>query len=442
MIESSTRNNAQFKENVRTCVALDVPALKDEPFVWDIDDFRTKINFELSSIEIPGALYKTFSESWQSINENLENSDFAQSLKMSNPLKDEVATITAEGGDETERVRKILKLVTSRMNWNEIYTIWGNNIRQKLNDGAGSSADINFVLNSALRDAGFRTTPILLSPRQFGRLPYGVPSRADLRAFILMVELSGEKRLFVDGTSPDNDINLIPTNYMVDRARIYGHNGEDGWINLTNLSSNRQIMSVRCELDNEGKIAGTMENSLLNAIGYSTKSRYRDAASEDDYVEKLSEENSMDISSFEIYGLDSSGVTEKVGFSMNSESAGAYLYLRSTIVPTMTRNPFTQQERQLPVEFSFPAQYNLSAMLSIPDGYEIEELPAPVSLSACDNGVRYMYSVTVVDNNIIIQTQYALNRSLFAPNEYSDLYTFMGMMVEKNTSRIILKKKI
>lgn len=441
-IKTSKRNNTtQYYDDVRTCVTLDVPALDNEPHVWNIADFRTKIAFELQAIDFPGAMYKSYATSWQSVNESLDKSEFSSNLKMSNPLKDEVAAIKATESDEIAQIRRIHKLVMSQMNWNGTYSIWGSTVRQKLKNGAGNSGEVNFVLNSALRDAGFKTTPILLNPRQFGRLPYGHPSMDNIRTFVIMVGLSDGKSVIVDGTNPNNDINLIPTSLMVDRARIYGNNSpQDGWADLTNLSPNMQMTTVKCGMDEEGKFAGSLSNSMQNTAANMVKSRYRSAESEDKYVDGLETENDISISSYEISDLNLPAVTETMNFSMEPSSAGDFIYLKATVVPLMSQNMLMQQERKLPIEFSYPVKRILVAMISIPEGYEIEELPARVRMAACENGVSYMYQAMVNGQMLMINMEYSLNRVLFSANEYPDLHTFFGMMTEKNNSQIILRK--
>ncbi len=439
VVKPTKRSKTNYFDDVRTCVAMDVPALKDEPYVWSIDDFRTKLTFELESINLPG-YYKSYSETWQSVNERLDKSNFALNLKISNPLKDEVAAIKAEGGEEAEQIRKILKLVTSRMTWDGKYTIWSQNARQKLRDGVGSSGDINFVLNSALRDAGFNTTPVLLTPRQYGRLPLSHPSMDNIRTFIVEVGLSDGSAVYVDGTSSDNDLNLIPSLLMVDRARLYGISNEAGWVNLTNLTPNDQRLTVKCQIDENGNITGTLESTSINAIAAVAKSKYRAAGSEEEYVEKMESENNMEISSYKISALNEPSVDEKIDFTMKAEKGGDYIYFSSTIVPIMTKNRLTQQERKLPVEFSTTAKYTITALVVIPEGYVIEEVPKAVRMNACNNGASYMYYATANGNILTIQMEYTINRVIFTPKEYPDLHTFMGMMVEKNNSRIILKK--
>lgn len=440
-VDQSTDTKTDYYDNVRTCVAEHVRGLDKEPYIWCVDDFRTKITFELSAIEIPGVFYKNYTRSWESVNNTLNDSSFDKNLKIPNLLKDEVAVIKLSTNDEVAQLRNVLKLVISRMNWDGRYTIWSNNVRQKFREGSGSSAEVNFVLNSALRGAGFQVTPILLNPRSRGRLPYSHPSLDNINTFVLLVTLSDGSQYVVDATHRDNDVNLITTELMVDRARVYNDNSSNsGWVDLTCLSTNSQQVLVQCELDKTGKLSGTMTNHLNNATGLPLKSRYRNYASEDDYIEWLETDNHMDISSYEITGLSDPAVTESLTFSSQAATGGDYIYLRATVVPFMTQNILTQQERKLPIEFSVPAKHAVTAVITIPEGYEVEELPKAIRMNTCDNGASYLYYAAVSQNVITVRLEYILNRLLFTPVEYPDLHAFFSMMIEKNNSRIILKK--
>ena len=141
---------------------------------------------------------------------------------MRNPLKEEVDLLKLALPDERERLRAILKLVISRMNWDHSYRMLADNPAKRLGEGSGSSADINFVLNAALRDAGFSTTPVLLTPRSRGRLPFINPSLYSISTFVFSVQLADGTKVIVDATDPANDLDLLPKELMVDRAQIYG----------------------------------------------------------------------------------------------------------------------------------------------------------------------------------------------------------------------------
>ena len=63
-----------------------LPALKDDSYVWCADDYCTQVNFELLGIDFPGSLYQSFTQSWKQIDEALLNdNEFGGRLKMSNP---------------------------------------------------------------------------------------------------------------------------------------------------------------------------------------------------------------------------------------------------------------------------------------------------------------------------------------------------------------------
>lgn len=449
-VTTERRSNTGYTDDVRTIVATDVPALANEPWVWSVDDFRSKVTFELRSIVIPGFYHKDYTTSWESVNKALaDDGGYTEYLKAGNPLKDETAAIIAEGDDEMTRLRKIHRLVLDRMNWNGTWSLFPQLPRQRLKEGSGSSADINFILNSALRDAGFTTTPILLNPRRAGRLPFSHPSIDNIRTMVLLVTLSDGSTHVLDGTDHDNDVDLIPISLMADRARIFGHSAPPngayrgagpGWIDLTNLCSNDQRCFVQCALSPSGTVSGTLTNMGTNAIAVGMKSKYRNAASEDEYVASLEADNDMTISSYAFEGLNAPAVTEKVEFALQPEAAGDYLYMNATAIPFMTTNPLTSQERKLPVEFSIPTKATLTAMVQIPEGYTVEELPGPIRITTCENGATYQYHATAQNGAITIQLVYSLNRVIFSAEEYPDLHTFFGVMIEKNNSRIILKK--
>ena len=211
----------------------DIPALKKEPYVWCLDDFRSMIRFELAQIALPYSMVRNFATSWKAVNEALHKSPFDSHTRIGNPFKDEVAAIKTGEGAPVDKVRAVLRLVQSKMKWNGDYRLFSDGPRAAANKGAGSSADINFVLMAALKDAGFDVVPVLLSPRHLGRLSYTHPTIDGIHAFVLAVggcDASDTGNcVYVDGTSPYSDVNLLPVVLSVDRARLYGVEGDAGW---------------------------------------------------------------------------------------------------------------------------------------------------------------------------------------------------------------------
>lgn len=216
--------------NVReiTTEGRDIPALKKEPFVWNRNEYRSMIDFELSQLALPFTQVENFSSSWKDVNELLSKIDFNDNIHMGNPFKKEVDAIVAQKPAPRQMLHEILHMVQSHMKWDGKYRLMSPSPNDAVKRGSGNSAEINSVLMAAVKDAGFDVVPLLLNPRSRGRLPLAHPSFDGISTFILRVTLDDGKFAYLDGTDPDSDVDLLPTELLVDRARIYGVDGNVG----------------------------------------------------------------------------------------------------------------------------------------------------------------------------------------------------------------------
>jgi hypothetical protein len=428
-----------FSTDIVMCEAEHIPALKGDSYIWCLDDFKTKVEFELSSIEIPGQMTKSYANSWKAVNETLEKSDFNSNLKTSYPFKKEVEAIKESNASEKEKVRSILKLVQSKMKYNGRYSLSSNSPRQAAEKGTGTSAEINFVLHSALRDADFDVVPILLNPRSFGRLPLAKPTIDKINTFIVRVTLNGEY-LYLDGTNPYSDINVLPPNLLVDKARIYKVNDDSGWVNLTNISKSVSSISVLVNISNENELSGTIRRTYTNQAAYSFANNYEKYKTKEEYIESVEKEFSIQVNDVEVKGLDSLVINETILFTSTVNSTDEYIYLNSTVFPFMTENKLKQQERILPVEFNYQVTYNIICGIILPTNYSVEEKPENMNLSACEKGVKYTYISQVTFNNMQIKFSYTVDRLVFAALEYKDLSDFYGLLTQMSDSQIVIKK--
>lgn len=267
--------------------AADIPALKREEYVWSLNDFRSTLDFELSQIAFPNSPVKNYATTWEDVNEALRKSTFDTHCRIGNPYKDEVAAIKAAEGTPEEKIRQVLRLVQSKMKWNEEYRLFSKGPRAAANKGTGSSADINFVLMAVLKDAGFEAVPVLLSPRHMGRLPYAHPTIDGINAFVVRVALGDGKHAYLDGTNPNSSLNLLPTALLVDRARVYGVNDESGWCDLTNLVKNASTINLILKLNEDNTLTGTFIQQDANQAALRVSTAYTNAKSQEEYIESL-----------------------------------------------------------------------------------------------------------------------------------------------------------
>ncbi|NDV47482.1 DUF3857 domain-containing protein [Paludibacter sp. 221] len=424
--------------------AKDMPALKDEPYVWYLNDYISGVRFELSGTKFPNDFYKPYTSTWQNIEETLkEKTDFGSNVKMANPYKTEVKTIVEESVTEEEIITKIYALIKEKIRWNESYSFWGNNARDAVKNGTGDNGQINMVLLSMLKDAKINAYPVLISRRNYGRLPYTHPSLDKLNTFLVAAETSDGKSFYMDGSAVRGGLNVLPVNLLVDRGWPYNNVGGEKWVNLTNLAKNQQLIAQKASIDENGKMTSEMTTRYNNQIAYNVKSDYFSAKDSVEYLENFQDKNNLTVDSYVIEGIEpmSNTVSEKMTYTKNYEIVGNYIYINPLIFTHLDKNPFTQSERKLPIEFNYPYTYISSIILTIPDGYEIEELPSILNMSLPENAGKCTYLINrMTDNTIQLNYRFDLNKIIFIQSDYELIKEFFGKVASKNTELVVLKK--
>lgn len=440
MLGSGSNSMSYTIRNITTS-ATDIPALKHEEYVWCLNDFRSTLDFELSQIAFPYSPVKNYTTTWKDVNEALRKSTFQTHCRIGNPYKDEVAAIKAAEGTPEQKIVQILRLVQSKIKWNEEYRLFSKGPRAAAGKGNGSSADINFVLMAALKDAGFETVPVLLSPRYMGRLPYTHATIDGINAFILRVALGDGAYAYLDGTNPNSSLNLLPTQLLVDRARIFGVDDQSGWCDLTDLVKNASVVNMILKLNEDNTLSGTFIQQDANQAALGVSTAYTNAKSQEEYVESLEKEHGIQIEEFEIEGVGTNMVVQKYRATVQPPATDQFVYINATVVPFMSTNKLNAQSRALPVEFPLAINYGIRCTLELPEGYTVEEMPRNINLSAYDNGVSCRYVRNTSGQYLQFNFQFALKRILYLPDEFEELNTFYGLVADLSNSQLVIRKK-
>ena len=439
---STGSSEFRYKATRYVCKTENVPALKEEPYVWCTDDHRSGLRFEINDLEYPGYLNKHFTTTWAEVNDLLEHTNFGRFFKMQNPFTSEVAEIVARTDDRKQQLHEILKLVQSRVTWDGYYRLSPQRSPAKAaEEGRGDSGSINCILAAALRDAGFTPKALLLNPRSYGRLPETFATD-NIRTFVIMVMLGGES-LYLDGTDPHTDVGTLPPDLLVDRARIYGiDNPAGGWIDLTRQARSTSHTQIEAQLTPEGELVCTQKEVATKQAAYDTSRSYARSESREGFIQTREQEADITVSELSIKDIDTPETCLTLTFRKMPETAGERLYLHPTVVPYLTENPFTARHRSLPVEFSYPKQTQISVNISLPEGYFVEEFPKPMRMTACRGSLIGSLQLDYQEQERIIRCRFEFDRTRFryTPNEYDTLSSFYGFLADLCNSRIVIRK--
>lgn len=424
----------------------DIPAMNEEKHVWCIDDFLAAIRFELRATQFPYSYYKLYSQTWKDIDKTIkENTDFVSNINKSNPYKKEINALLNGESDEKKKIEIIYQFLKEKIRWNEKYAFTSNPM-DAIKDGTGNNAQINAILMSMLKDAGITAHPVLLSRRSLGRIPFTHPSLDKLNTFIVMAVCSNGERCFMDGSAYYGGINMLPTDLLVDRARIYGFEGDDQWIDLTGITKNQIINLISASISDDGSLKGTYSTMLSNQPAYAFKKMFNELKDSTGYVEKASSELTVNIDSLVIEGhknLLSNRVQQKMNFTKNSPGTNEYIYINPLIFPHFTQNDFVQSDRKLPIEFNYPYSYTITSIINIPENYTVEEMPRSGKMILEDNSGVFTYLTNIVnDRTIHISYRFDLRQTIISQLNYKAVREFWGEVASKNNQMLVLKKKL
>lgn len=421
-----------------------LPAIRSDSYVWCPDDYLSGVRFELKGIEFPGSLYKSFTHTWEDIDKLLlEDEDFGSLLKMRNPYREEMASLGLDKYPDCQtKIAAIFTFLKKKISWNNQYGLYGSEIKKAIKNGTGTNADINFILMSMLRDAQIPCYPVVMSRKSLGILPYTHPSIQKLNTFVVGIADTDSTFVFLDGSVNNGYINTIPPVLMVNRARLIRNAGEDNWIDLSNIGKDLIRSFVNVTVQPNGVITGNRQTKYMGQYAADLRKRYRAAKDSTEFINKLETMENIKVNIFHTKAIQdfTPEVLEDFNFEKQAITNDKHIYVNPLIFLHVSKCPFTQAERSLPLEMQYPEQLTLIVSLTIPEGYAIDEIPKSMNIKTEDNKGYCRYHIKQQENQVILNYTFAFKNLLHSPEEYKGVKSFWEMVTEKNNETLVFKK--
>jgi len=274
-------------------------------------------------------------------------------------------------------------------------------------------------------------------------LPLAIASFDKISTFVVAAELSDTTLHFMDGSAKYGGVDMLPTDLLVERARTLKPNETNDFINLAKAVKNQTTIVNIAHLSEDGNLKVKSTSYFKMQPAYRYRSNYAALKDSAEFIDKYETNNKVKIENISITGHKdklSPIVKEEVEYTNQASKRGNFIYVNPLLIPHFTKNDFTQSERKLPVEFSYPYTYQITSTIFIPQGYAVEELPkgARVVLENKEGGLTY--TAVQQDNSILVNYRFQLNEVVFPYLNYSMLRDFFGIAATKNTEMIVLKK--
>jgi len=427
-----------------------MPALKPEPFINSLNNYITRVEMEIRSINLPGVFYRDYATDWRQVYKTLNDSEsFGKELDRMSFMKSEAKDILEKYSTDEEKLQAAYKFIHENIKWNGISRLYASNDLTTIfkKDKIGNSADVNLSLISLLRKMDYDVRTIVLSTVDHGMLSFAVPSLDKLNYVVGYLKLNGKEYL-LDATEPDLPMGMLPNRCLNGNARLMGEYLNE-WIDLTPSDKKyKESISAEFTLDETGSLTGKISCERADYAALEFRKELKEESNEEKYIENLEVKyNGLRINDYSLINKDeeiNDPVKEEfdVGLTDMMDDLGGTVAFTPLFFRVSYENPFKLENRIFPVHFKQPISKNYVVRLSIPEGYSFVNLPQPVNVALPDNGGKFMYSAAKVnDTEVQIFYRLEINSTIFVPETYPYLQKLYSIIIDSVSKQLLIKSK-
>ncbi|MFN8303676.1 MAG: DUF3857 domain-containing protein [Saprospiraceae bacterium] len=427
-----------------------MPALKPEPYVTTIDDYRSSVKYQLRAFVPPLSAPVPILTSWPELASNLANDgQLGQQYLRPNKSDRLWAAYKAAAGNVApeQTVAQVLKFVSSNIIWDGNYSIFTqSSIDEAFSKRSGNLAEVNLAVIALLHRLDINAYPMLLSTRSNGICHPEYPILDQFNALVVFIPdpAGGEGGTILDASSPHHAAGL---------AMEEAYNGE-GWVLQTptprwvyfNPPESAEAFIADLSLREDGSFDGRFKLQMTNHIACYYREELSDNP-EGSFIKSLFSDKYPDavIDSIQIENKNNPELPLKIEFKARfpnaAQTANEFMYCAPVCAFFIDENPFKSQKRLYPVNFPYPfrAQYILT--LHLPSGYVVEELPAGANLVLPNDGGKILYNASAASpQTLSVNLKFSLKQLDFMPEEYGTVRMFFDQLGSKIEEQIVLKK--
>jgi len=418
-----------------------IPAFEEYPFVASIEDYRLRLNFQLSVVSLPLQQVYNFLISWeQLIDKLLKADDFGKAIRRSKRYAKKVIDVkTIKCLPSQVRYNVVLDFVKDNYVWNKknwVYT-------EKKKDGlikskVGSSGDINLFTIGLLQAVDIDAKPVLISTRENGKISYCFPfvHRFNTVVISATIDSVGVLSSAIDSYLKND---RIPSYCINDKGLIIDSDSIN-WINLQFMFDSPSQKLFKLNIKDDNRI-----NANVTSMFNEYEANYARNKYEDNKEILINEKNQNNItiidSTITFKNLDKVQQPYICNYSVNYEPT---IYNNKIIIhpflnEPISSNPLTAKKRTCEIDFNYPFSRSYISMIELPEGYLVENKPQ--NLKITNNNFALDYSIKQNGNKFFISFNYKLNKSVYSAETYSELQDFYNQVVLKGNEKLILVKE-
>ncbi len=419
-----------------------IPAFKSEQYMLSKENFISHLAFDLISITYTDGRVKKYTKTWEdadrSFKENFLDGQVNKKKYFARSIPEHILAVE----NPLERTKQVYKYIQDRFTWNKRYwALKKISVRDAYESRNGGVDAINLSLFNSLQAAGIESYIVMIATRNRALPTKLFPVTNDFNYVIVKAVVDG-KTYFLDATDKFLSFGQLPIRCLNGEGRVLDFKKGSYWELVKPILDNSTRMFVKLSVNENGEIEGDVNVSKKGYFASDNREEFS-KKSEDDYISDL-ESGMLD---YEIEEYKSSNLTDlEKPFSENftfvstetiegqkSIRINPFYYFR------VASNPFQLEERNYPVDFAYPRKYTYTLNFTIPDGYEIGELPKNAAVKTPGNGATFVFRTKISGKVLTVNYRYLIRKKVFSSEEYYYLKQFFSDLITLHGSSIELK---
>lgn len=443
------KGDQKFRLELNRYIMENAPALKEEAYITNMDDYRAKIRFQLSKITYRSGAQETVLTTWkEAAKEMVTHNSFGNlylRAKHSDKAFKTIKPLVKDDLPPEEKAKIVYNYLSTHLKWNKDADMFPDHTPDEtLELGSGSTSELNLLCLAVLRQLNLEAFPVLTSTRSHGRLNTQYPIMDQFDYVMVALMLDGGKIQLLDISDPMRPMGLP----QIDALNQFGwvvNPDNPMWINI-DLAPCRDVFNAVVNITPEGHLTGALRASFNSYSALFERHALEEDPKAEYWKKRLSgvlADVVIDSLKFENQEDYYQPFVNKIFFTIPNaaDQSSDLIYFSPILYSNFSENPFKLKERSYPIDFPYPFEEKYQLTLVIPDGYEVEELPENANFALPDKGGNMQFTITTLGNKVQLASNITVTRTKYTPNEYGAIKEMFDLMINKHQEPIVLKKK-
>lgn len=443
----------------------DLPPIPPEPLSPSVQNLVPRIAINYSPADSAAQTATRVFANWTDVS-NWASALYDPQVVITDEIAIKARELTANAKTELEKIDAVGTFVQNLQYISiDIGVGYGNGYKPRPSDlvlsrGYGDCKDKATLMRAMLKTLKIDSYPIAIysgdasfvraewaSPRQFNHAIIAVKVSDATTSPTVLDHAKLGRLLIFDATDPFTPVGDLPDYLQGSNALIIaGENGGLSKMPLVPSDFDLLERDVTVTLSDTGGVSGMIREKAAGQTSAYFRREYR-GLSASDYRKAIEGWLTRGASGAQLVNVTASDKHSDARFHLDMEFAaknygqlmqGRLLVFKPLIVGRRNSVSLTEPTRTNPIEIDSAAM-NETTTYTLPTGFQVDEVPTPVSLEA-DFG-KYSTTFNVVEGKLVVKRQLTMNRKTIEAAKYAGVKDFFAKMHEAEQAPVVLIRK-